>query len=61
MCVLKQFIAINDNQTCESWSFYMKLRQVNHDREEGKREGEGDRDRDFGERGRATQGWEKTA
>jgi len=31
------------------------------DREEGKREGEGDRDRDFGERGRATQGWEKMA
>jgi hypothetical protein len=59
MCVLKQFIAINDNQTCESWSFYMKLRQVNHDREEGKREGEGDRV--FWERGRATQGWEKMA
>jgi hypothetical protein len=39
----------------------MKSRQVKHDREEGKKEGERDRERErFGERGRATQRWEKT-
>ncbi len=59
-CVFRQFIAINDDQTCESWGFYMKWTQVNHDREEGKKEGERDRER-FGESGRATQQLEKMA
>ncbi len=52
-CVLRQFIAINDNQTCKSWGFYMKWIQVNHDGEEGKKEGEPDweRERDLGREG----------
>ncbi len=56
-CVLRQFIAINDNQTCESWGFYMKLIKVNHDGEEGKKEGEWHRERDLGREGDQHSGW----
>jgi hypothetical protein len=51
LCVLRQFIVTNDNQTWGSWGFYVKLMQVNHDGESGKKEREREGERKiWGER-----------